>query len=87
MAVVEQEVERVLLDRRGMAKAISVSLSTFERLRKLGMPMVRLPGGYKPLFDPRDVKCWVVDYSFAVDPVSDVSARSRADAAIGMSGR
>ena len=61
--MVEHEVERVLLDRRSAAKALSVSMSTFERMRTEGLPVIRVPGGRKPLFDPIACKTWMIEYN------------------------
>lgn len=65
--LVEQAVEKKLsqlagaapklLDRKGIAKALTVSVDTIDDWRKLGMPSVQLPGSY-PRFIEADCVEW-----------------------------
>ena len=67
-----------------MASAISVSESTFDRLRKIdGFPTISLPGSSKPLFDPEDVVAWLKEQDDPDDDMTLETASESADAVFG----
>ena len=83
MAVVE-DIQPLLLDRRGMAKAISVSERTLDNLRQNpGFPVVRVPGTRKILFHPGEVVAWLRKQSEAPERLSEKLAREKADVVFG----
>lgn len=49
----------VLLDRKRMAAALCLSVSTLDALCKRGCPSIRVPGTSKILFDADDVVAWL----------------------------
>ena len=47
---------QILVDKRGAAEILSVSVSTVDRLRKEGLPYVKIDG--KVLFRPTALEAW-----------------------------
>lgn len=72
-------IQRLLLDRSGMATAISVSEDTLDALRKLGCPSISLPGSTKVLFDPVDVVTWIKAQSVTGETLTQKAAKVKAD--------
>ena len=68
-----------LLDRRGMALCISLSVDTLDRLVKLGCPCVPVVSTSKVLFDPTDVVRWMKEQARPIETLSEKEAGEELD--------
>lgn len=68
-----------LLDRRGMAACLSVSVDVLDALRKRGCPCVNIPGLAKPLFCPDKVVEWMLQQSTPPETLSEKEAAKELD--------
>ncbi|MCC6490690.1 MAG: hypothetical protein IT364_24605 [Candidatus Hydrogenedentes bacterium] len=77
-------ITRVLLDREGMAAALSVSTDLLDLGRKMGLPCIVFPGSKKTLFDPADVLAWLKAHGRPQDDAESLAAaKARADVVFG----
>ncbi len=68
-----------LLDRDGMAEAISVSTDTLDGLRKRGCPEVPVVGTSKVLFDPEEVVRWIKEQAAPLETRTEIEAKDALD--------
>ncbi|MEX2015556.1 MAG: hypothetical protein WD873_02890 [Candidatus Hydrogenedentales bacterium] len=66
-----------------MASYISLSESTLDRLRKMGLPSVTVPGTSIVLFEPDRAVAWILEQGTDADNASLKEARAAADARFG----
>ena len=61
------ETGRIAVDRTGLAKVLSVSVTTIDRWRQQGLPYFRLDNG-KPMFVLDSVKAWMQSREIVATP-------------------
>lgn len=79
-------IPRYLLDRESMARALSISSDTLDRMRKCGCPSITIPGTKKIVFDPGDVVAWLKNSSKGDEDIQSIAAaEAEADVVFGKS--
>ena len=76
---ISTEPRALLLDRKAMARAISLSESVLDGLRKRGCPSIKVPGVRKPLFNPSRVVEWLEAQNEPAQSLTATEASRKAD--------
>lgn len=76
--------EPILVDRKSLARALSISVDVVDRLRRIGLPYVQVPGTTKRVYDPVACKAWMEGQNGEDAPeLSASAAKQDADAIFG----